>query len=360
MSYTVFINPLDNLPADKSNIFIEKLYKELSNYADLNIVGIDEKELYTKVLNKSDNNLYILNWIDPLISLVKINFTTNTKINEVLNILFLPIFLLKAVKFFHYFRLFLKNNNVLFYCHDLKTFSRFPLIKFLDIYARRFLIKFSTYVFFAEESSKYYFEKFYNLKIKNSVISRLGKYHILESIESKEQLRKKYKLPLDQLIITFAGTSRPNRDLSTSIERSILESGIFLIRMGRGHKKKFKNINLRVISGLIDHDIYDEIIKLSDYIISPGEEYLTSAVERAAIGLGVPVIGYNSGSTMDMCQDCLLRIDKLNFNSLSEELPSVESKTYEILQSKCFTRHNERCWKNEISEIKKCIDKIRN
>lgn len=354
MSINLFVNPQSGLAKDKDNIFLSSLYGCLSEFEKLDLVSLDNVEFIKRIKSKSSNGeCYFINWLDLLCVPLKINFTGNSKINEVVTLLLFPLFIIRMFKFYLLLHKFLENNFVYFYCHDLKTFSRFPTVKIFDAIVRPVFLKYSEKVLFAEESCKEDVERYYKVRISDYKVLHLGKYQSLNGTISQDSLRQKHHIPKAKMVIVFAGTVRPNRDLEKEFEKELLDQGVYLIRVGRGHKKRFDHKNLRVISGFVDQQIFDEIVACADYILSPSENYLTSAVERAAIGFRIPVIGNSFGSTRDMCEGCFIDISIIQQRNVSifDSIPCPESNEYLDLQINCAKRDEERSWINSFNEF---------
>jgi len=347
MSIKLFVNPQKDLSIEKDNIFLRFLYKHLSEFEHLDIVSLKDEELFRRINSKSSNGeSYLINWLDILFAFMKINLTKNSLINEIATLFLLPIFIFRLFKFYFIVCKFLQNNFVYFYCHDLKTFSRLPSLKICDAIIRPLFLKHSKKVLFAESSCKDDVEAHYNLRISDFEIIHLGKYHSLKKTISKDSLRKKHNIPNGKMVILFPGTVRANRDLDLNIEKKLLDYGVYLIRIGRGHKKKFDNQNLKVMSGFIKQQIFDETLACADYVLSPSEEYLTSAVERASIGMRIPIIGNSFGSTRDMCKGCFIDISifQQSDDSIINSIPCPGSQEYYNLQLNCDKRDKERIW----------------
>jgi len=348
MSINLFVNPQKGASKEKDNIFLSSLYGYLSEFEHLDLVSLDNAELIKRIKSKRSNGeCYFINWLDVLCVPLKINLTKNSKINEVFTLLLFPFFIIRIFKFYLVLRKFLKNNSVYFYCHDLKTFSQFTSIKVFDAIVRPVFLKYSEKVLFAEESCKEDVEMYYKLRISDYEVMHLGRYHSLDETISQGSLRKKHNIPKAKMVIVFAGTVRANRDLGKDFERKLLDQGIYLIRVGRGHKKRFDDKNLRVISGFVEQQMFDEIVACADYVLSPSEKYLTSAVERASIGMGIPVIGNSFGSTRDMCQGCFIDVSIIQQPNapIFDLIPCPGSDEYFDLQLNCAKRDKERSWR---------------
>jgi len=350
----IYVSPYRNMEEEKGSIFLSELYRYLDQDTRIDAVSLKDTELLGHVALGGQNKSYLINWIDMLFIRVLVLHRMSPVLRELVNLLFLPVFLVKIVFFYMRLKRFLRRNRVFFYCHDLQSFNRSYFVRFIDKLCRPLFLKYGEHVFFAETACQVAVEEFWNVPVKSSTVVSLGRYHSLSNSAGKVALRAKHGIPADKLILIFPGTVRKGfRSLSPELERALLKSNIFLLKVGRGHKAINDAINCRVVSGFIDQNEFEELVAAADYSIIPSEFYLTSAVARTSIGLRVPVIAPDYGSVVDMCLGCMVDIKAISGHdeNLDGLIPSPTSEEYLEFTDECIKRHSERVWDTELEKL---------
>jgi hypothetical protein len=336
------------------SIHMREFYNALLKKENINSIPISTARLYGEILSQTRGKTFFINWLDVIYGeFQSFRYIKNRFLREIITLLTLPIFALRCFQFFQSLRTFLLRNHVYFFCHDIMTFSRSPIYRFLDSICRPLFLKYSKCVFFAEDSARLEVEKKYGLRISSTEIVHLGSFVEGKGEKTKAELRREYSIPEDAVVLVFAGTVRKNhRDLSYRLEKKILDEGLWLIRGGRGHYRRFSHSSLQVFGGYLESETLEALITLGDYVIIPSEQYLTSGIARLALELETPVIGPSFGSIPDMCAGCF--IDYRDFSvggRLSDVLPAPNSKEYGKMVDACHARNSERSWQKECAKL---------
>ncbi len=241
----------------------------------------------------------------------------------------------------------LKNRNlkIIFYFHDLKTFSRIPVYKSLDQKFRYYIYKNSDFVLFAENSAYLSVKTIYGSCNKYGV-SQLGSYREFHGpLHDKASCRKKLGIETNMTTILAIGTLRKNRNIDPFVENISLHDDLFLLTGGRGHKS-VNSHNVSSIKGYVSNDQLLLMIGAADYILHSGKDYLTSATVRLSISYHLPVIAECYGATTDMCGGAIVDLGNFgsDINRLLANLPRHGSAQYTSLKNKAFCSDIERSW----------------
>ena len=103
---------------------------------------------------------------------------------------------------------------------------------------------------------------------------------------------------------------------------------------------------IRVLSGLLPDATLRDVFCASDFVINHAQRYLTSAVVRAAISYGVPVITYPYGTSLDMARGAAIFIDEESggLDRALQRALAVSPSEYEALAQAARERNVERTW----------------
>lgn len=237
-----------------------------------------------------------------------------------------------------------RGIRVVFYYHDLHTFSRIPFIKDLDREYRNHIHRTCYAVLFAEESARACVQQV-NPSQRPSFLCHMGSFvnHHGELLHY-EQARHSLGIKPDQTVVFALGTIRSNRSIENLVKAAGHLKDVFVLAAGRGNAN-LSGPNVRTIGGYVSNEDIRKLLSCADYVINTGSNYLTSAAERVAISYGIPVIAHDFGSTTDMCRGAFVPLKEgICIDTLLATLPRRSSEQYQMLRSAALKRDAERTW----------------
>lgn len=244
-----------------------------------------------------------------------------------------------------------RGIRVVFYYHDLHTFSRIPFIKDLDRECRSHFHRTCDAVLFAEESARACVQQA-NPSQRPSFICHMGSFfdHHGELLDYA-QARHSLGIKPDQTVVFALGTIRSNRSIEHLVEVAGHLKDVFVLAAGRGNANR-NGQNVRTIGGYVSNDDIRTFLSCADYVINTGSNYLTSAAERVAISYGIPVVAHDFGSTTDMCRGALVPLKAgIGIDTVLGTLPRRSSEQYQMLRSAALKRDAERTWELAASQF---------
>jgi glycosyltransferase involved in cell wall biosynthesis len=167
----------------------------------------------------------------------------------------------------------------------------------------------------------------------------------------REAARARLGIAAEPRMFLYAGKVRDARDPSDFVQAFIAHSSErdVLHVVGRGvYRLAEKYPHDRVIynSDYVGHDEFRDLFCAADFVVNDAARYLGSAVIRAALGYGVPVITRSFGCTADLAADAYLEItDKAD--SLAQTIQrasGMSSSEWQLMSEAALLRHAERPW----------------
>jgi hypothetical protein len=238
-----------------------------------------------------------------------------------------------------------RGARVLFYVHDLATFSRLRLIKEIDAACRPLIVELADAVLFAEHSAARAFLGGAQTRA-TPYISPLGDYQEYHGPAiDKRDAQRGLGIPINKTVVLAMGTLRPNRTVGGLFPYFEQSGDLHLLAAGRANVA-YRGRNVDVFGGFVEDELMLRLISAADYVIHTGERYLTSAAVRVAMSYGLPAIARPFGATVDMARGALVQLpdaDELSpefFNSL----PRSNTFAYLELSRNATQRGAERTW----------------
>jgi len=191
------------------------------------------------------------------------------------------------------------------------------------------------------------------------ITAQLGPYSYGPPIETKEA-RRRLGISSCGKIIAHIGTARSNRNPAEAASSFSRVAGkhdsLIIAGMGVGAYLPEELIDSRMIifDGFQSPEKMRDIFCAADFVINDAQRYLTSAVVRAAMTYGVPVIARPFGSTLDMAKGAAIFIERDGLDEALREALRLENKRYESLRCEAIKRDAERRWERSgerISEL---------
>jgi len=252
-----------------------------------------------------------------------------------------------------------RGVKIIFYFHDLHTFSRIPLYKSLDNKFRRFIYEVSDCVLFAENSAYSIVRSIYG-PCSQFELSQLGSYAEAHGpLPDKTLCRHKLGINSESTAILAIGALRTNRKVDVIVNAIGAYDDLFLLAGGRGHKH-ISTHNIKSFGGYVPNDHLVLMLGAADYILHLGKNYLTSATVRVALSYDIPVIAERYGATTDMCGGAL--IDLADFGSdvvrLLERLPRNTSSTYLSLKENARYSNSVRTWEKAAEMLHRTVTSL--
>jgi glycosyltransferase involved in cell wall biosynthesis len=341
------------LSGNNAGYHLPRLLQEIANRGTHNVRYANAEQLVA--LSREDglqpSTDLMLNWLDTLYS----HFVSR-KLAALLSIAPPPL----RRRLFHRIagqivevveRIRRRGIRVVFYYHDLHTFSRIPFIKDLDRECRRHFHRTCDAVLFAEESARACVEQD-NPSQRPSFKCQMGSfvdYH--GELLARAQARLSLGIKPEKTVVFALGTIRSNRSIEDLIEAAGHLKDVFVLAAGRGNANR-SGPNVRTFGGYVSNEDIRTLLSCADYVINTGTNYLTSAAERVAISYGIPVIAHDFGSTTDMCRSALVPLKAgVGLEAVLATLPRRSSEQYQILSSAALNRDAERTWEHAASQL---------
>jgi hypothetical protein len=258
-----------------------------------------------------------------------------------------------------FIRLKERGVKIIFYFHDLHTFSRIPLYKSLDSKFRRFLYEVSDCVLFAENSAYSAVRSVYG-PCTHFELSQLGSYAEAHGpLPNKTLCRHKLGIKSGSTTILAIGTLRTNRKADVIVDAVAAHNDLFLLAGGRGHKD-ISTRNIKSFGGYVPNDHLLLMLGAADYVLHLGKNYLTSATIRLALSYDIPVIAEAYGATTDMCGGALIDLADFGFDvsRLLEKLPRNSSTTYLSLKKHARCSDSLRTWEKAAETLHRTVTSL--
>ena len=168
---------------------------------------------------------------------------------------------------------------------------------------------------------------------------------------TREEARRRLNLDESKTVLAYIGTARANRNPNTAVQAFLDVSSVRdrLIVAGAGTKTTLgwvQDSRVIMFDGMVPNETLRDILCAVDFVINDAKHYLTSAIVRAAISYGVPVVAYPFGSTIDMARGALIPIDDSS-GGITQSLSQcfhMEPNTYEQMKEVTRARNKERTW----------------
>lgn len=163
-----------------------------------------------------------------------------------------------------------------------------------------------------------------------------------KELPSKEELRKKFELPEDKIILTYTGALIPNKGVRYLFEaiKMVLEKkqNVFFLVGGfpASEMEKFIKENnfekkIRLVSPLNYFDL-PEILSLSDAGIDPKDSQTSQASGKILqyMGAGLPVICFDRENNRRYLKEGGLYVENISGEKLAEKILEFIEKNYEF------------------------------
>lgn len=183
-------------------------------------------------------------------------------------------------------------------------------------------------------------------------VAPLGDYTWMHgAVRTKEEARRSLGLDKWDKVLAYVGTARRNRN-PAEVARAFSEvAGPKDCLMIAGQAvarfvKPGRDPRIQVLNGLLPDATLRDIFCASDFVINHAQRYLTSAVVRAAISYGVPVVTYPYGTSLDMARGAAIFIDEESggLDRALQRALAVSPSEYEALAQAARERNVERTW----------------
>lgn len=146
---------------------------------------------------------------------------------------------------------------------------------------------------------------------KRTVVAPLGNYRkFYPDTVSVAGARRAMGVQPDQTVFLYIGTMRRNRNALRLIRafRDMPEENLRLFVVGETwdslrrqmEEAAWGDWRIRCLFQLVENDQIEFLLKASDFVVMPGDYYLTSAVVALALSYGRPVIAPRYGCAVDM------------------------------------------------------------
>jgi hypothetical protein len=335
---------------NKSEFHLPRLLLQLKKQCNINTEYIDSRKLQLLSLETSLNGqIFFINWLDTLyLSFLNkylayfISFSPKNFKDLVVSFISIKIETI-------FLDIIAKGGKVLFYYHDIQSFSRLEIIREIDKRLRPFIYSISSVNFFAENSAISCIEDLLGSK-RNNKVCFIGSYFELHgALKNNIKIREKYRIPLNATVVLSIGTIRSNRNIKEFYCLFNNQPNLFFLAAGRGNKA-YKSNNVIVFDDFVSNEILIELISCSNYILHSGFNYLTSAAVRVAISYGIPVIAEPFGSTIDMCSGSLIEFRE-PYDKVFKNLPGKDSELYFEMQRKAKISNSERTWSKSANQF---------
>lgn len=191
------------------------------------------------------------------------------------------------------------------------------------------------------------------------VVAELGTYFYGKPVD-KGEARQRLGIASSGKVFAYIGTARPNRNPLNAIisfgRVAGSEDKLVVASTGLGPyiPQELFDSRITVINRYLFPEELRDVFCSADFVINDGEQYLTSAVVRTAMGYGVPVIAYPYGATLDMAKNAALFIGDGGLDEIIYEALHIDQIRYEVLCQEALNRNAERSW--EMTGIK--LDKF--
>ncbi|MBN1866973.1 glycosyltransferase [Candidatus Sumerlaeota bacterium] len=212
--------------------------------------------------------------------------------------------------------------------HDLGShhLTRVSKVREADALLHRTVFDLACGVVFHEEScAAPVFEEYGGEK--PYAVARLGDYRPVYGAEvAPSEARQRLGIRGKGTVFAFVGTPRPNRNPAllcdaflrvAGPEDSLVLAGNTIDRYVSGGSR---DPRIRLFTGRSQPaDRIRDVFCAADFAVNHAKRYLTSAVVRAALSYGTPLISYPFGSTIDMARDAFVPIEDTE-NGLDDAL----------------------------------------
>lgn len=184
-------------------------------------------------------------------------------------------------------------------------------------------------------------------------VAHLGEYtHLHGEPVDRATARQRQNLPADAKIFIYSGTVRASRSPGQFIEafKAQTNSDTRLLVTGRG-VEAFANAcaaddRITLLTGLVEQDVYRDLMCAADFVVNDAHRYLGSAVIRVALGYGVPVIASPFGCTADLARDAFIPLEDQDrsLHDAIETALSLSPEAYRAMSDAARQRDAERPW----------------
>jgi hypothetical protein len=98
--------------------------------------------------------------------------------------------------------------------------------------------------------------------------------------------------------------------------------------------------------GAVEHEEFRDLLCAADYIVNDAPQYLGSAIIRAALGYGVPVIAHSFGCTSDLAKGAYIPIPE-EPDGVAKALKialAIDPTEHRRMSEQAFKNHLARPW----------------
>ena len=183
-------------------------------------------------------------------------------------------------------------------------------------------------------------------------VTPLGDYTLIHGHPvPKDTARRHLGIQQNGRVLAYVGTARRNRNPSATVQQFLQLAGPddVLILAGQAIGRfvpKRDDARIYLYDGSQPNEHMRDIFCAADFVINDGREYLTSAIIRAAISYGVPVIAYPFGSALDTADGAAFYIssDSDGLRTALNKALRCDAATYTQMQANALKRNAERRW----------------
>jgi len=192
------------------------------------------------------------------------------------------------------------------------------------------------------------------------VVAHLGPYLFGPPV-SKGEACHRLGIAASGKVIAYLGTARPNRNPANTIASFLRVAGdgdrLIVAGMGVGTYAPGVPIDYRItlLDGFIQPEQMRDIYCAADFVVNDAEYYLTSAVVRAAMTYGVPIIVRPFGSAIDMAREAAIFIDESGIDGALLIALQSDPEKCETLRKEASKRDKERTWETSGKKLDQCL-----
>lgn len=184
-------------------------------------------------------------------------------------------------------------------------------------------------------------------------VAHLGDYtHLHGPPVDLSSARQRQNLPPEATLFLYSGTVRASRSPGRFIQafKAQNDPDTHLVVTGRGVKMFAQDCaddpRITLIQGLVEQDDYRDLMCAANFVVNDAHRYLGSAVIRAAMGYGVPVIASPFGCTADLAREAFIPVADHD-EALHEAIRAavaMPAEAYQAMSKAARQRDAERPW----------------